>query len=147
MNFQKQKKMKFQNDDVFTSSSSSSFSCTKINSETKKKKISKHRQRVLVMENSTKRKREMETKLLEKVSEVILAIKSAKQVDEKWKNFLVTHNQECKKKWNMAIYISYYIIQFSICKHTHTHTHTYIYIVRSNHYITLSVFIFCLYIK
>ena len=40
----------------------------------------------------------METKLLEKVSEVILAIKSANQVDEKWKIVLVTHNQECKKK-------------------------------------------------
>ena len=60
MNFQKQKKMKFQNDDVFTSSSSSSFSCNKINSEKKKKKkrkISKHWQRVLVMEDSTKRER------------------------------------------------------------------------------------------
>ncbi|XP_030937275.1 telomere length regulation protein TEL2 homolog [Quercus lobata] len=34
------------------------------------------------MEDSTKRKREMETKLIEKVSEVISAIKSAKHVDE-----------------------------------------------------------------
>ena len=51
--------MKFQNDDVFTSSSSSSFSCNKINSEKKKKrkKISKHWQRVLVMEDSMKRER------------------------------------------------------------------------------------------
>ena len=34
------------------------------------------------MEGSTKRKREMETELVEKVSEVISAIKSAKHVDE-----------------------------------------------------------------
>ena len=27
----------------------------------------------------------------------------------------------------MHIYISHYIMQFSICKHTHTHTHTHIY--------------------
>ena len=64
-----------------------------ITKQKKKKKISKHCQRVLVMEDSTKRKREMETKLLEKVSKVISAIKSAKQVYEKRKIFLVTHNQ------------------------------------------------------
>ena len=34
------------------------------------------------MEDSTKRKREMETNLIEKVSEVISATKSAKHVDE-----------------------------------------------------------------
>ncbi|XP_050257060.1 uncharacterized protein LOC126702405 isoform X6 [Quercus robur] len=50
--------------------------CGKINSETKK--ISK----LPVMEDSSERKREMETKLIEKFSEVIPAIKSAKHVDE-----------------------------------------------------------------
>ena len=75
----------------------------------------------------------METKLLEKVSEVISAIKSVKQVDEKRKIFLVTHNQECKKKkkknetWLSILATISCNFQF-VNTHTHTHTHTHIYI-------------------
>ena len=74
-------------------------------------------------------------------------------VQQKEEIFVVTHNQECKKRkrrrkeegymhflvgiWNMPIYISYNIMQFSICKH--------IYIVWSNHYNTLCISILSIY--
>ena len=67
----------------------------------------------------------------------------------------LTQNPKCKKNnWRIfAFFVGMkhaYLYDpichaiFNLKTHTHTHTHTYIYILWSNHYIILSVFLFCL---
>ena len=94
---------------------------------------------------------------------------------KKGKKILVTHNQEYKKikkkiknslkkkkislkkksfkkNWKIYAFFSRHetclsILATTSCNFQFVNTHTYIYIVWSNHYTTLSVFLFCLYIK